>query len=182
VIISNKYKLIFVTTPKSGSHTGFMLMEDYFDAAAGFNHNLKIPGRCKNYHSFTFVRNPYERFCSLYHACVINDEKRFVPNYAKENILNYGAWYAGMAKRDSYPRIDLCAAQWKWHENSKIDEYVQIEEAQYRFAALDIPHELKREHPTWKDVKNDELTMYVNIWAGKDFELYGYNKDENTSS
>jgi len=181
VIISDKHKLIFITTPKSGSHTGFKLMEDYFEGEAKFNHSLKIPRKYKTYKSFTFVRNPYERFCALYHACVINDRKTFVPTKAR-NLLGYAKWMASIAKIQAFPRVDLCAAQHIWHKNSKLDEYVQIENAANTinlwYPELDIhfPHELKREHPVWKDIVTATLKYYVDIWAGKDFKLYGYKK------
>jgi len=180
VIISDTHKLVFITTPKSGSHTGFKLMTDYFNASAGFNHNLKVPNICKNYRIFTFVRNPYERFCSLYHACVINDEKKFVPSKAKRSILDYAIWLAKCKRTEMYPRIDLCAPQHIWHRTSSVKEFIQIEKAQEFFNNLfpelniKIPHELKREHPTWDNVITDTLKYYVDIWAGRDFYLYGY--------
>ena len=179
LIISHKHKLIFVTTPKSGSHTGFKLMKDYYEAEAAFNHGTSIPDKCRNYHSFTFVRNPYERFCSLFNACVVNPghNKRYIPLQARMSILHYAKWLAKLTQTRSYPRIDLCAAQEVWHEKTNVKEYVQIEKAQDRFAALDVPHELKRGTLTWKDVRTDNILHYVNIWAGKDFDLYGYTKE-----
>lgn len=183
MIISHGYKLIFVTTPKSGSHTGFKLMEDNFGASARFNHNTHIPSVYKNYTSFTFVRNPYERFCSLYHACVINDVKHFVPDTARESILNYAKWLALSAKKHIYIRKDLMAPQYVWHRTSTIKHYIQIENPNKFFEwfcpdiIIDIPHELKRKHLTWNDVKTDDLLHYVNLWAGDDFIKYGYNKE-----
>jgi hypothetical protein len=187
VIISNKYKLIFISTPKSGSHTGFKLMQDYFEAEnTSFNHNTVIPNNIRNYHSFTFVRNPYDRFCALYHACVINHFKPFVPKSAKTSPLTYAKWYAKLTKAGRYPRVDLCAAQWVWHKKSRVKEYIHIEEAQevfnnkYSEKNIIMPHELKRNHIIWNEIKTDELIYYVNLWAGKDFQLYGY-KNENDS-
>lgn len=184
MIISHTDEVIFITTPKSGSHSGFKLMEKYFGVAINFNHNREIPSKYRNYFSFTFVRNPYERFCALYHACVINDSKAFVPAKAKKSILNYADWMYHMTLHHTYPREDLCAAQHYWHRKSRINKYIQIENAEEELKELfpdmqylKIPHELKREHPTWKDVRTDELTYLVSEWAGKDFELYEYERE-----
>jgi len=187
MIISHKYKLVFITTPKSGSHTGFKLMEDYFGAAGGFNHSTKIPAGLKDYSSFTFVRNPYERFCALYHACVTNHYKAWVPKSARKTKLSYAKWYASMAKKNCYVRSDLTSSQSYWHKNSRIKNYIQIEKAEEIFDSLypelniQMPHELRREHFTWEDVKTDNLIHYINIWAGDDFKLYGYER-ENINS
>ena len=73
-----------------------------------------------------------------------------------------------------------------WHEKSRINLYLHIEEAQeyfnqyYPYLEIKMPHELKREHPTWQDVRAPELTELVNTWAGDDFKLYGYFKDESS--
>jgi hypothetical protein len=184
VIISEKYKLVFITTPKSGSHTGFRLMETYFEPKpTSFNHSIVVPEKYKNYGKFTLVRNPYERFCALFHACVINDKKKFVPGNARQNILEYAKWMAKCSYHKNYIRKDLTAPQYQWHENSKDLLYIKIEQAQEIFNTaypelnIRMPHELKRDHPTWKDWCTNELTHYVNLWANKDFDLYGYDKE-----
>lgn len=189
MIISPKYKLIFVTTPKSGSHTGFKLMQTYFDAnKTEFNHNRSIPAKYKNYDTFTFVRNPYERFCALYFACVINDKKRFVPIHARKSIEEYAEWYVSMKRMGRYIREDLTSPQTYWHRNTKIKNFIQIEEAQELFNIMypelniRMPHELKRTHATWEDVATDELSNLVSEWADNDFNHYGYYNENNYST
>jgi hypothetical protein len=179
--------MIFVTTPKSGSHTGFKLMQDYFGAKGGFNHSTQTPANLGDYYKFTFVRNPYDRFCSLYHACVINDKKKFVPRHARKHIINYAQWMVKCTKKRRFPRRKLMAPQWLYHEHSRLDNYIQIEHAQEEFRRafpdknIVMPHELRRDHVTWDEVKTPKLIELVNEWAGKDFEFYGY-KNENNSS
>jgi len=183
VIISDKYKLVFITTPKSGSHTGFELMKKYFDCDCVFNHRLVVPPYAENYRKFTFVRNPYERFCALYHACVINDRKKFIPNQVN-TINEYGKWLS-MLTQEAHHRKDLVGSQDVWHKHSIIDNYMHIEDAEielnkwYPSLKIKLPHELKRTHPTWKHVKSDELKNYVLTWAKKDFSRFLY--DENYS-
>lgn len=184
MIISHKHKHIFVTTPKCGSHTGFKLMQDYFEAPdTGFNHSRAIPKEYKHYKSFTFVRNPYERFCALYHACIVNDRKPWIPKKVK-SIYDYAFYLAD--KKNWGSRPDLTIPQYKWHEKSKLDLHIKIESAQNLFDLLypdlniKMPHELKRTHSVWSDERTPELTQSVNEWAGKDFELYGYTRDESS--
>lgn len=174
---------MFISTPKSGSHTGFRLMEDYFKAdKTSFNHNKVVPTMCKNYFKFSFVRDPYERFCALYHACVINDRKPFIPKKV-QTIVQYAKWMANIKLNNSYPRIDLCAPQYVWHLKTNVDKFIKIEEAEKVFNELypelniKMPHELKRKHLIWEDVKNKELQLYVDIWAQIDSILYGYHNE-----
>jgi hypothetical protein len=161
-------------------------MERYFEAEkTSFNHSKNIPHKYKHYHKFTFVRNPYERFCALYHACVVNDRKPFVPKNVN-TPLDYARFYATLTKHGSYPRADLTASQSFWHKGLPINEFIHIEDAEEimrsRYSHIDkFPHVLKREHPTWKDIKTPEITVYVNFWAGKDFELLGYEREDSDS-
>ena len=177
MIVSDKYKLVFITTPKSGSHTGFKLMEKYFEATpTRFNHSRVIPKQYRDYYSFTFVRNPYDRFCALYHACIVNDRKPWIPGKV-HSVVQYAEW---LLKNENKIREDLTSSQWYWHRYSKIKDYIQIEKAedifQTRYPLLDIqlPHELKREHIQWNDIKTTHLNDLVIAWAEKDFGLYGY--------
>ena len=125
MIISHKFNLIFITTPKSGSHTGFKLMKKYFEAQdTGFNHSRNLPQRWRHYRTFTFVRNPYERFCALHHACVVNHYKPWVPNNARKSMEDYALWYAKMATSKRFVREDLTAAQHVWHDKTKINWFI----------------------------------------------------------
>ena len=188
MIVSHEFKTVFITTPKSGSHTGFKLMEKYLQGKARrFNHIIPGKDDYPGYFRFTFVRNPYERFCSLYHACVVNDNKSWVPKKARKNILNYAKWYANLTKNKSWIRKDLTASQSEWHKYSTIHKYIQIENAQKEIDELFfptkiiIPHELKRKHSTWEEVRTEELTKLINYWAGQDFSLYGYERENSNS-
>ena len=110
MIISDKYKLVYMTVPKSASHTGFKLMQDYFEAKGKHNHGTTVPHNLiHDYLVFALVRNPYERFCALYHACVINHIKPHVPISVKRPLIKYAKWYASLAEKNQYPRLDLCA-------------------------------------------------------------------------
>ncbi len=189
MIISHPYKLIFITTPKSGSLSGFVLMREYFGAVAEFNHNIVVPDKYKHYHSFTFVRNPYERFCSLWHSCVAIGQPVYInkiPKYAQKSILEYAKWYVALTRKHNYPVGNISGlymAQHSWHINSGVKEVIKIEAAgkimkqKYPDLNIKFPHIRKRDHPTWKDLKTEQLTELVNIWAGNDFALYNYKKE-----
>lgn len=193
LIISHKHKLIFVTTPKSGSLTGFTLMRKYFRATGQFNHKKDVPLGLKDYHVFTFVRNPYERFCSLWHSCVLLGQKAYIdviPKSAQVNIVAYVNWCTGLTERTT-PRSSisgLYTSQSYWHNSTKVTDFIHIEDAakvfneRYPELNINFPHSRKREHATWKDLKTNELIKLINEWAGEDFERFGYKKEFNIPS
>lgn len=188
MIISHLHKLIFTTTPKSGSLTGFVLMREYFNAVAEFNHRVKVPKQYKHYHNFTFVRNPYERFCALYHSCVVLKQPKYmavIPKFARKDMVSYIKWCISLIPQNSYPQSSIAGlytSQSLWHERSEVKEFIHIEEANkifnFKYPELKIifPHVRKREHVTWDEIKTEELTYLINKWASLDFELYNYAK------
>ena len=190
MIISHKYELVFVTTPKAGSLTGFTLMRDYFEAVGKFNHRRNIPSGVTKYHSFTFVRNPYERFCSVFNARVAMKQPQFikqVPEKAKSSMEAFASWMINFTPpADSISGV--YTSQSYWHKKSSVKEFIHIEDAAKvfteRYPELNIkfPHARQRKHKAWDDVKTDELTLLINKWAGEDFERFGYKKEFNIPS
>jgi len=94
--ISRGHKLIFISIPKTGSLSGFNFMEDAFNAQeVGWYHNVIVPAYAMKYKKFTFVRNPYNRFVSLYHAMLVlggpkKKYKRAILKYTKkDDILSF---------------------------------------------------------------------------------------------
>jgi len=193
LIIAHKHKLVFVTTPKSGSLTGFTLMREYFGGKEAFNHKKDVPVGVRGYHIFTFVRNPYERFCALWHSCVELGQTAYldvIPKYAQANIVEYAKWCISLTDKTTPPSSisGLYTSQSYWHKTTWVKEFIHIEEAakvfQLKYPELDIefPHSRKRKHARWDELRTDELTMLINKWAGKDFERFGYEKELNLSS
>ena len=72
MIISEKNNYVFVSTPKTGSHTMFKILQEQYDGVRygpsnGYNfHEWVTPVQYKNYFHFSTVRNPYTRFVALW--------------------------------------------------------------------------------------------------------------------
>ncbi len=83
---SEKHKLVFFSIPKTGSLSGWTFMEEEFGAASSKKqHSIVLPESAEKYRKFTFIRNPYTRFMSIYHAIVIlgGPRGKYKRNYFK---------------------------------------------------------------------------------------------------
>lgn len=183
MIISEPHKLIFISTPKAGSHTGFQLWMNAFGASPGMvNHDRVLPMQIDRdeYRVITFVRNPYLRFCSIYYFIQNNERMKI-----QKTIQEFADWITEMKVTNSFIiKEQLVTPQYYWHRNTDIDEFVQLEKLQEwadsNFPELNItvPHEFKLPHPSWEEVKTPELIQAINIWAKEDFEMFNYTKEE----
>jgi len=194
--ISHEHKLIFFSTPKCGSHTGWEIMEKYFNAKrTGTIHLGVVPEKYRNYLAFTFVRNPYERAIAIWNSLLEfpktdNDERgyrrQFMSYIGSDTFEDFCEWLASTGGVTDRARITW--PQWKIHALSNIKNinYFKLEELQenlkpflYLNTGVSIgtfPHNLKRKHPTWKEIQTPKLKQLINKWAGKDFDRYGYIK------
>lgn len=199
--ISDKYKLIFVSTPKSGSHTGWKLMEENFPINNSSMHNNIVPENKTNYNAFTFVRNPYERAVALWHSVLWTHlsknkkQQQIGQRYRKEFMKRVGAddfssFCKYLASLDRNKPGDfyrhLIKSQTHYHSvtNLKNLKYFKIENIKEELPKYlldvtgikikEIPHELKRNHETWKDLYTEENKSNIIKWAEEDFTLYKY--------
>jgi hypothetical protein len=71
-MIDHKYKFIFVHIPK----TGGISISKLLDASESTHNKIDyyINNKTKNYYKFTFVRNPWDRFVSLYNYYIKGSE------------------------------------------------------------------------------------------------------------
>lgn len=192
--ISSKHKLVFISIPKTGSLSGWTFMETEFNAPTARDfHHINLPSRALNYRKFSFIRNPYERFVSIYHAIVTlggprEKYKKFYLKTAKnDNILTF-AKYILNKKLYSSEKIEwkLVKSQSEYLNTLKYGDIklIHIENASEEFnnwfkgdKIYTIPHLRKRKHLTWDEVKTEELITLVNNWAGEDFKMGNYEKE-----
>lgn len=66
MIYSNKHKFIFTAIPKTGTRSIYQILKGNYSAELYKEHYNLIPKEYKNYYSFTIVRNPYDRFISMW--------------------------------------------------------------------------------------------------------------------
>lgn len=205
MIVSDKKRFVFISNPKTGTHSMFDVLENNPEFAAKREgkqfHEWKVPQRAKNYIKFSTVRNPYSRIVALWNSLLMAGAreggeipKKYRQTYmhviGSDSFEDYCKFCA--ENRDTiehtkiirYPLLSI--PQWRWYQEYLPPDTkpLKIENIQEEFNALPfvekeimIPTKLKRKHETWDELKNNNIIEYVNHWAEKDFELFGYEKE-----
>jgi hypothetical protein len=199
MILSRKHKYVFISTPKTGSHSFFKLLKEEFDGErlGPEFHRTEMPQKTANYVVFSTCRNPYDRLVALWNSLL----------FAKPDKHGYrDAWLRALNRKDDFLSFCQFAAkhkndiefntkarlpslmipQHRWYRRMPQNVIpLHIENIVEEFHALpfvnkqvDIPHALKRKHASWDEIKTEEIIHYANIWAGDDFEKFGYTKEE----
>lgn len=201
MIFSKKRKYIFISTPKTGTHSMFKLLQEEFDGeriTPGF-HRTELPPQVKDPHDYTVfstVRNPYDRLIALWNSLLHakNDKKGYrdvwLAKLKRDDLYTFTKFVA--KKKNDIEHIadlrlpQLVIPQYKWYQKMPSNVTpLHLENIEEEFNALpfvdkhvSIPHALHRDHASWDEVKTNEIIELANEWAGNDFELFGYKKEE----
>jgi len=72
---------------------------------------------------------------------------------------------------------------WKYVKSIGYNVVLKLESLQEDIAQLDflpkdiiLPIKNDNRHPSWKEVETPERKEKIQLWAGEDFELFGYEK------
>lgn len=93
MFVSKTHKIVFVAIPKTGTRTIYDVLEKNFGGSLYMEHHQIIPPEFKDYFSFTTIRNPYDRVCSMWWSTSKRglDKRKFVKQAADrgwDNTLN----------------------------------------------------------------------------------------------
>tara|TARA_Y100000296_G_scaffold79589_1_gene103779 strand:- start:1649 stop:2236 length:588 start_codon:yes stop_codon:yes gene_type:complete len=194
MIVSEKFEFVFVSTPKTGTHTMYEMLPRLFGAKQqeGPYHRLDIPEKFQDFFTFTTVRNPFERMVSIWHALIERDNYRpiFLPLVGTEDFEGFVKWLTSLSD-ETKPKGKggvLMHTQSYWLRNTDLDDFLQIEDVDAQFSKLNfvknskidiptLPKVLARKHLTWKDVQSDRCREMIVNWARDDF--INFNYDEN---
>jgi hypothetical protein len=199
MIISEKYKYVFVSVMKSGTHSMYNILQKKFKGmhyprdfngnnGRGPYHVNVIPEKYSEYYKFTVVRNPYSRAISAWNVCV--NIEPYCSNYKNvlkdKTFLEFSQWLASFKApgRAGY----VVEPMHKWLQPAgSFDKIIHIEDIDTEFKELPftesvsrfkIPNLLDRtDKENWKQNYTQEIADNVFNWAKKDFELYGYERD-----
>lgn len=195
--ICQEYNLVFVSTPKSGSHTGWKLMDENFSINKKGMHCNIVPQFATNYNAFTIIRNPYDRAVSVWNS-LINaglTEKFAVPKKDREFMLNvlksdkfdiFCRFLANNKKPLPEHYKWLTEPQTRYHSKTnlknliffKLEELNKLEQWLFEVTNVTIkriPHELKREHKSWEELMTEENKVNIEKWAKEDFTNFKYS-------
>lgn len=193
MLVSEKNKFIFVSTPKTGTHSVFKLLPEIFDTSRveGAYHETNIPEKYKEYYVFTTVRNPFERMVSIWNALINLEEYRvrYLPIVGGDTFEDFVKWIT-VQTVDTRPKgrgAAVLTTQSEWLKGINIDQYLKLEDIDneietlpfFSNANLDnyikVPKVLARKHLSWNDLKSDELRSIIVSWAYDDFVNFGYD-------
>lgn len=199
MLISKKYKFVYLDVPKTASSS----LDEVFTEYGGklqkvtsrgrqyLKHCRLIPNYATNFVKIASVRNPYARIVSHY-----NFNKR------NETAIREFSKYWGEGHLDSFDSyIDLCLKineeynydtdymqaynrfpQWKYLELTGYDYIIHTESLEKDLKvipfikSINIPHKNKMEYNSWQEWITPERNEKIIEWAGKDFNLFGYEK------
>ena len=203
-MISHKHKFIFIHIPKCGgtsiehsllkNENVTKITDDvkqkyriYYTHGGVDVQHRKIDqfkdAREKNYFTFTFVRNPWERFLSEYFyikkfkGCGCDDFDKKFPTF-KHFVKNNGikcCWYA-----HDYPQIDFV---FNANQNKLTNFVGRCEDMQYDFdyvcgkigiPKIELSHRNLTNHNRYSEYYDDETRSIVAEKYAKDIEYFGY--------
>ena len=201
--ISTKYKFVFIDIPKTASLTLDTVFQNNFEAALskppkvsklGEKHSRIIPDWANNFTRITCVRNPFERICSFYHFM---KDQPIRPGSPKMTIDLYNIKTFDDFIDKSLEYTNVCPDNevngiqyrlfpaWKYLAPMGYDIVLKQENLLEDFKKLpfvDKQDTLPRKNSNktnvgWGEVYNTERRDKIIEWAGKDFELFGYDKN-----
>jgi len=190
MIISEKDKYVFVSNPKTGTHSFYKLLKEQFNGVQveGRYHENDVPEKNKDYFTFSTCRHPFSRAVSAFHVLTRDDGYKdlFLPKIGGEDFLSFVKW---LVKHDSEKELvgrgmAVLTLQSTWLRSVRIDELVRIEHANDDFAALPfvkepvaVPTLLARKHETWDEIKCQKSERLLRKWLAKEFEFLPYDPD-----
>ncbi|MEP0072762.1 MAG: sulfotransferase family 2 domain-containing protein [Marinomonas sp.] len=193
MIVSKKHKFVFISTPKTGTHTMYKILPEEYEGELqpGPYHQKNIPENYANYFVFTTVRNPFERMVSIWHALIERENYRptFLPLVGSESFLEFVKWITSLAPKER-PKGKggvLLYPQSEWLKDVELDKFLKIENIDSEFPSVPfyvkpseqkkIPKVLARKHKTWSDVQCKETRKLIVDWAKEDFVNFNYSED-----
>lgn len=194
MIISDKYKFIYIDVPKTASVT---LDSIFTEHSAGYlqrppaqsnlmnKHCRVVPEHAKYYTKIVSVRNPYDRMTSFYYFSVarkvelqqmgVSTFDEFI-DYCLNTTIKHDATEVNGLMYRYFP-------MWKYIKPMSYNVVLKLESLQEDIAQLDflpkdiiLPIKNNNSHPSWEEVENQERKEKIQLWAGEDFELFGYEK------
>ena len=194
MIISDKHKFIYIDVPKTASVT---LDSIFTEHCAGYlqrpptqsnlmnKHCRVVPEHAKYYTKIVSVRNPYDRMTSFYYFSVarkvelqqmgVSTFDGFI-DYCLDATIKHDAIEVNGLMYRYFP-------MWKYVKPISYNVVLKLESLQEDIAQLDflqkdivLPIRNDNSHPAWEEVETPERKEKIQLWAGEDFDLFGYEK------
>lgn len=177
MIVSKQHNFVFISQTRCATHTMYeVLQRDYrgqlHRAADGSMHNNQIPERYRDRFTWTIVRNPYSRILSTWY--LIRGRPHIPPTFAE---------FTHSLITKPRKRYDWPCPMHEWLEPIRVDHICRFEDLPRCMWDLPFWHgperlpKLYTSHTPkqWWLGYTTETATHVRLWAGEDFERYGYH-------
>lgn len=177
MIICDKPKFVFVHVPKTGGVSIHKTLLSTFvcrDTCYGITHNtypmllMRYP-ELENYFSFVFVRNPWERFVSMFSAY-----------YPTENPIGIRDKFTIRLLKHQFNTRWAPYTQVEFVKNVNfVGRYEHLEDDFFTISKclnvdMKLPHLNKSVHPNYRDYYTDDTRQWVAEHFRSDIEAFGY--------
>jgi len=203
--IQNNLGFVYISTPKACTHTIYKILEEHFAEGlqkGGF-HSRRIPRRARNYFRWTCVRNPYSRAVSIWwSACRCHSPDRYgcISGCGSQKDFKLFADWLGASKPGQHRKEPVLMSQCEWLSSVEPIHAIHVEhladelhELEFWKPGITIPklntttEKIKAQseeegekisRPSWQELCQDQnVQQAIQVWAGHDFDRFGYSKD-----
>lgn len=194
MLISEKFKFIFLAPPKTGTRSIYKLLSsNKFEGKLVGDHKHIVPKKYEGYFTFIVVRNPYFRMLSLYLSCCVEDGdvKGFHIDMKESgfevNFNSFLRWI--LLNRQRFTNLNqskylILKSQSAYLINNTVDNLIYYENLDKGFELLPfissedkIPFlnktKVNKDKLSWFD---DESISLINDYCSEEFKLLDYHK------
>ena len=183
MIVSNKYKFVYIDPPKTASMTLDSLFSRNFIGrivpppnSKNKKHGRIIPEHAKNYLKIVSVRNPIDRIISYYYDYTRKKTRPIFQSF--EEFLDYSIRVNNLPNIfDDQIYIHYCLT--KYIEPIGYDIVLKVENLEKDFNSLPfvktfIPIPMKNKGNYNSSIDITKYLDKIYLWAGEDFKVFGY--------
>ena len=190
MIISQPLEYVFVSNPKTGTHSLYQLLQSEFYGTQleGRYHENRVPDHLQDHFCFTTCRHPISRFVSAFNVLTRDKSYKdiFLDHAGGDDFLSFARWASTLDNRSELigKGFAVLTLQSAWLKDVKIDQFVRIEQANEDFERLpfvnhsvEVPKLLARKHETWDDLRCEESEALLREWLAPEFDFLPYEFD-----
>jgi len=197
-MISHKKKFVFFHIPKCGGSSLISKFKKYRDEEKYKDGHPKLDAiiemNLKNYFTFTFVRNPYDRLVSAFYYIKNGNTGWYYDKQLKRKLglrkLNFKDFVKTKLTQDTMSKCHFAPVFGHFVSSdtiSKIDFIGRVENLKSDFkiicnkleiSNIDIPHKNKSKHKHYTEYYDDETKEIVAKKYAKDIEYFNYKFGE----
>lgn len=211
MIYSKQLKYVFVAIPKTGTRSTYKILKEKYGAIEYIDHWHIVPEEMEDFYKFTIVRNPYDRFVSLWWSTTQRPAfngagGQFGKLAGGNDIKSMISWMIKSKKDNKINREhifghQLLLPQSVWLNETNFDVILDTETLNRDFSTklnfVDPADKLDMINPTiitteangparvqdtWYHIRDNETLDMINYYYAEDFNLLPeYTKVETIS-